>query len=174
MVDQRRTLHLPTADNEVPMTSTTTDEETSVRAPRESRETSTRPNDAWLPSSALPVPAPREGWKHRWIRTSTLGHADNTNVSRQFRDGWVACDANDYPELQVMSDLNSRFKGNIEIGGLLLCKAPIEMIEARNKYYSGVANQQMEAVDNNFLRENDPRMPLLNPQRSTRTQFGKG
>jgi hypothetical protein len=31
----------------------------------------------------------------------------------------------------------------------------------------------MEAVDNNYLKENDPRMPMLQPDRKTRTTFGK-
>jgi len=32
---------------------------------------------------------------------------------------------------------------------------------------------QMESVDNNFMRENDQRMPLFKEKRST-TSFGKG
>jgi hypothetical protein len=32
----------------------------------------------------------------------------------------------------------------------------------------------MESVDNNYMRENDPRMPLLRPERSTKVQFGGG
>ena len=31
----------------------------------------------------------------------------------------------------------------------------------------------MEAVDNNFMRDQDPRMPLFN-DRKTKTDFGKG
>ena len=50
----------------------------------ESREVETRPSDSWLPASVLPTPAPQDGWVFRYIRTSTLGHADNTNVSKRF------------------------------------------------------------------------------------------
>ena len=32
----------------------------------------------------------------------------------------------------------------------------------------------MEAVDNNFMRENDAIMPLLSPDRRTRVKFGDG
>ena len=78
----------------------------------ESREVfETRPSDSWIPASVLPNPAPQEGWVFRWVRTSTLGHADNTNVSQKFREGWVPVKAEDHPELEVMSDIDSRFKG---------------------------------------------------------------
>ena len=96
------------------------------RTPREkeSRTAEERPSDSWVPASILPNPKPVDGWVFRWIRTSTLGKADNTNVSQKFREGWIPVKAEDHPELEVMSDIDSRFSGNLEIGGLLLCKAP--------------------------------------------------
>ena len=144
------------------------------RTPRDSdtRTQDERPSDAWVPQSSLPTPRPQEGWVFRWIRTASLGNADNTNVSRKFREGWVPCKADDHPEMHIMSDIGSRFEGNIEVGGLLLCKAPIEQIQSRKAHYNKKAGDQMESVDNSFMRENDPRMPLLDPDRKTRTTFG--
>ena len=81
--------------------------------------------------------------------------------------------AEDHQELNVMSDIDSRFEGNIEIGGLLLCKAPETKMKAREEHFQQMASNQMESVDNNFLKQNDPRMPVLNPERSTRTTFGR-
>ena len=146
------------------------------RPPRseDDRKLEERKSDSWVPSSVLPTPAPQDGWVFRWVRTSTLGHADNTNVSQKFRDGWIAVKADDHPELHVMSDVGSRFEGNIEVGGLLLCKAPEEEMAKRQKYYQEMAEQQMQSVDNSFMKENAPRMPLLNPARTTRTTFGRG
>ena len=69
---------------------------------------------------------------------------------------------------------DSKFKGNIEIGGLLLCKAPEETAKARQRHYEELASQQMESVDRTYMRENDPRMPVLKPDRTTRTTFGRG
>lgn len=133
----------------------------------------TKRRAAYRRQSTVPEPAPRPGLSHRWVRTSTLGNADNTNVSRRFREGYVPVKAADYPELKVMSDLGSRFSGNIEVGGLLLCAAPTEAVEDRVAYQDERAKAQMDAVDRNFLRENDPRMPVLRPERSTRTsKFG--
>jgi hypothetical protein len=55
----------------------------------------------------------------------------------------------------------------------MLCKTPTEMVEQRNDYYSGQAKAQMESVDNNFMRENDARMPLF-AERKSKVTFGTG
>ena len=73
----------------------------------------------------------------------------------------------------LVSDKDSTFKGNIEVGGLLLCKTSAENIVARNKYYNEMAKRQMDSVDQNYMRESDPRMPKLN-ESSTRISFGGG
>ena len=138
----------------------------------EERSTELRPSDAWRPASALPDPTPIPGWRFRWIRTSSLGQSDNTNVSQKLREGWIPVKAEDHPELKVMSDVDSRFKGNVEVGGLLLCKIPEEEISKRAKYYRDMAQNQMDAVDNSFLREENPVMPLIK-DRSSRTPYGK-
>ena len=146
------------------------------RTPREieGRKTEERPTDQWIPQSTLPVPNERPGIVHRWVRTSSLGNSDNTNVSQKFREGWTPVKSEDYPELQVMSDIDSRFKGNVEIGGLLLCAVSKELMDQRDAYHKQVAQNQIESVDRHFLRENDPRMPLLDPERKSRTSFGRG
>ena len=74
----------------------------------------------------------------------------------------------------MLVDPNSRYKDNIEIGGLLLCKTPVEFVEQRNKYYSSQASAQMEAVENTLMRQSDPRAPLFNEQRTETSRFGKG
>jgi hypothetical protein len=102
-----------------------------------------------------------------------MGQADPTNTSGKFREGWEPVKAEDHPELMYQVDPNSRFKGNVEIGGLLLCKAPKEMAEQRDAYYRRQTQSQIEAVDNSFMRTNDERMPLFNERKSS-VSFGKG
>ena len=146
----------------------------SDRTPRtsETREKTER-KKGWTRPSVLPTPDPREGLTFRWVRTSTLGNSDNTNVSSRFRQGYTPVKAKDFPELQVVSDFDSRFKDNIEVGGLLLCSIPTEIVEERIEGQLDMARNAQEAVDRNFMRENDSRMPVLAPERSTRTSFGK-
>jgi hypothetical protein len=144
---------------------------------RNSRTTETREADqrkvSWQRPSMLPVPEPKPGIEYRWIRTSTLGNSDNTNVSSKFREGWTPVRKEDHPNLQVVSDIDSRFTDNIEVGGLLLCQNSAENVQARRDAQNAQAQSQMQAVDNSYLRNSDPRMPVLNPERQTRTSFGK-
>jgi hypothetical protein len=72
-----------------------------------------------------------------------------------------------------MTDQNSQFEDSIEIGGLLLCKTDEELTKQRDEYYSQKTGQVMESVDNNFMRDQDPRMPMFNDRKS-KTTFGKG
>ena len=138
----------------------------------ETREESKR-KVSWQRPSMLPTPEPREGIEYRWIRTATLGQSDNTNVSSKFREGWTPVPKEDHPNLQVVSDIDSRFTDNIEVGGLLLCQNSTENMQARRDAQNAQAASQMQAVDNSYLRNSDPRMPVLNPERSTRSSFGK-
>jgi hypothetical protein len=138
----------------------------------ENRE-STQRTKTWTPPQTLPAPTPQPGWVFRYIRTSTMGQADPQNTSAKFREGWEPVKAEDHPELMHHTDPNSKFKGNIEIGGLLLCKAPAELMKQRDDYYAKQAQAQLQSVDNNFMRLNDERMPLFS-ERKTSVSFGKG
>lgn len=128
---------------------------------------------AWRPPETLPSPDPRPGWKHRWVRLSTMGTADPSNISSKLREGYEPCKADDYPEMMMHAALEGRFKGSIEVGGLLLCRIPEEFLEQRMKYYDQQNQAQIDSVDNNFLRENDPRMPLFS-EKKTKVTFGSG
>jgi hypothetical protein len=138
----------------------------------DTRATSERPKQ-WAPAELLPEPDKQAGYAYRWIRTSTLGAADPRNLSGKLREGWEPVAIEEQPKFQLLVDPNSRFKDNIEIGGLLLCKTPEEFVEQRNTHYIRQANAQMEAVDNNLMSQSDPRMPLFKEKKST-VSFGKG
>ena len=134
----------------------------------ESRE-ATKRKVTWTRPNSIPDPEPKPGVEYRWIRTSTLGQADMTNVSSKFREGWEPVKAEDHPELKVLTDVDSKFKGNVDVGGLLLCKNSTENMDARREHYKEKNDQQIASVDNNYLRESDSRMPVLRPEKVTRT-----
>ena len=145
------------------------------RQPRdlESRAKVERPKQ-WAPPELLPSPNPEPGYEFRWIRVSTLGTADPMNISSKLREGWEPVQASEHPEIQLMNiGEKSRFPDSIEIGGLILCKTPKEFVDQRNGYYQKQTDSQMQSVDNNFMRENDPRMPLFKERRSE-VKFGRG
>lgn len=138
----------------------------------DSRERAERPKK-WKPPQLLPDPNPEPGFVFRWIRISTLNAPDASNISTKFREGWEPVKASEHPEVVVMGGSQTRFPDSIEIGGLLLCKIPVEFSEDRDAYYLEQANAQMNSVDNNYMRESDPRMPMFK-ERTSKVTFGKG
>lgn len=138
----------------------------------ENRTATERPKQ-WQPASALPEPDKQPGYAYRWVRVSTLTEADPRNMSAKLREGWEPVRIEEQPKFKMLIDPNSRFKDNIEVAGLLLCKIPKEFIGQRQAYFANKAKANLEAVDNNFMRENDPRMPLFS-ERKSKTSFGKG
>lgn len=144
------------------------------RTPRDlvSREKTAR--SVYVPPSSLPDPTPEPGYVYRWIATHILGQADPTNVSRKMREGWVPVKAEDHPELMLQGNAQT---GNVEIGGLMLCKMAVEQARSRDEYYAKQAQAQMDSVDNHFMRNNDPRMPLFSDRKTSTTRgggFGSG
>jgi len=134
-----------------------------------SREKSARA--VYVPPTNLPDPTPEPGYVYRWVATHVLGQSEVTNVSRRMREGWEPVKAADHPELMMMGNEKS---GNVEIGGLMLCKIAREKAEARDEYYNQQAQNQMESVDNSFMRQNDSRMPLFAERKSSSTRGGFG
>lgn len=138
----------------------------------EGRETTQR-NSTWVPQQLLPEPTPIPGYTFRWVRTAIMGQFDPTNTSAKLREGFEPCKAEDHPELMLYNDPNSRFKGNVEIGGLMLCKIPTDVLEQRSEWFANQSKLQVDSVDNNFMRSSDPRMPLFNERKSS-VSFGRG
>lgn len=146
--------------------------ETRVAREHEDRTSTSRP-ESWAPAGGLPEPERQPGYAYRWIRVSAMEQQDAKNVSAKFREGWEPVRIEEQPKLSFLSDPNSRFKDNIEIGGLLLCKIPSEFMDQRRNYFANQNRAQIDSVDNNFMRDSDPRMPLFREKKSS-TSFGKG
>lgn len=139
----------------------------------ETREKEVRPV-SWKPAHDLPTPAPQDGYVFHWKRVSMMGTADPANMAKARREGWEPCKAEDHPEmLSDFAAFGLKPQGLIEIGGLVLCKSTAENATARKAYYETQTHAQTQAVDQNFMRENDPRMPLFRESKS-RVSFGSG
>lgn len=144
---------------------------------RLNRELETRSKDErvkqWAPPQLLPDPTPEPGYVYRWVRVSTLGNQDPMNVSSKLREGWEPVKASDHPEVFIAGSGQGRFADAVEVGGLVLCKTPEELAKQRDAFYQKQSEGQLESVDNSFMRENNPRMPLFKERRSEVT-FGRG
>ena len=130
---------------------------------------------AWTPPSSLDAPPAPQGFKHRWIRTESVGFMDTGNVSKKLREGWEFVRAeeiknelgdHDYPVVQ-----QGQYQGLIGVGGLVLARIPEEVVEQRKKYFQNITADQVKSVDNDILREQRPEMPV-NIDRQSRVSFG--
>ena len=103
-----------------------------TRAPRETRAEAERPK-VWQPASTLPEPDKQAGYVYRWVRVSSMGKNDASNVSSKLREGWEPVAIEEQPQFQMLVDPDSRFKNNIEVAGLLLCWAVKTLVHAYPK-----------------------------------------
>jgi len=144
------------------------------RTPREltTRVTMERPKQ-WTPPDLLPEPDKEAGMSYRWIRVSMLNNADPRNVSARLREGWEPVKLEEQPKFRLLVDPDSRYQDGIEIGGLLLCKTPTELVEQQQAYYQNLTRQNEEAVNNSLMRQSDARMPLFR-EGKTSVSFGRG
>jgi len=151
------------------------------RMPRdmETRKHQERPK-AWKMPSALELPeeaieeAMSQGIVYRWVRESIVGQDDKTNVSKRFREGFVPVRPEELPgfhDLPIVDD--GRHAGVIGVGGLILCKIAKEIADQRNEYFASQTNNQMRAVENDLMREENPAMPISREMKS-RVTFGGG
>ena len=144
-----------------------------------SRKSDTRDNNSrkkdWTPPSSLDAPAAPHGMCHRWIRTATAGFEDVANVSKKLREGWEFVKAetlkseigeNDYPVIH-----EGKHEGLVGIGGLVLARIPIEILQARQAYFDKITQDRMESVDSDLMKEQHPDMPI-NIDRQSKVTFG--
>ena len=145
-------------------------------ATRSARDSESRENaeriQQWRPGSALDAPEPPIGFKHRWIRESVLEYDDKTNVHKKRQEGWELVRAEEYPDYVGPVVDEGRNAGTIGVGGLVLARIPEELVEQRNRHFNTVAQNQMDAVDRDWMRENNALMPKQAPQRKTSVSFG--
>ncbi len=95
--------------------------EKSTRLAREldTREKTERPKH-WMPPQLLPDPNPEEAYAFRWIRISSLGKDDATNISGKLREGWEPVRASDHPEIRLFGSGNAKFPDSVELAALHL------------------------------------------------------
>jgi hypothetical protein len=149
---------------------------------RANRSATSREKEArrkpWTPPSRLDAPPAPEGYKHRWIRAEVNGFEDKQHVFGRIREGYELVRAEELPEeyrnsMPTLED--GKHAGVVAVGGLLLARIPLETVEERNAYFSRRSTEQLQAVDNELMRENAHNsMRIQSPERSSRTTFGGG
>jgi len=155
------------------MTTENTTRQKSTRTPR-ANQTRTRQvrKGPWKPPSMLDAPPAPDGYKHRWIRSEVMGFDDRKNVAARSREGWELVRGDEYPDFEAPTVEDGKHAGVIGVGGLLLARIPLEIVEERDAHFRNMTLNQMAAVDNDLAREQHPAMPINNPDRQSRVTFG--
>ena len=142
------------------------------RTPRETQTRQSQERKVWRPGTALEAPEPPLGFRHRWIRESVMEYDDKTNVHKRRQEGYDLVRAEEYPEYTGPVVDEGRNAGIIGVGGLVLARIPEELAEQRNQHYQKTTQNQMDAVDRDWMLENNPAMPKMAPQRKSSVSFG--
>jgi hypothetical protein len=150
-----------------------------LKIDRANRSASTRAKEErrkpWAPPSRLDAPPAPEGFEHRWIRAEVNGYEDKKNVYSKLREGYELVRIDEVPDeyqhlLPTVED--GKHAGVISVGGLLLARIPKETLKERADYFRQKARDQLQAVDNEMMRENaHSSMRIQSPERSSRTTF---
>ena len=125
----------------------------------------------WVPPSSLDAPPAPTGFQHRWIRAESLGFQDTKNIAGRIRSGYELVRSDEYPDSDFPIVEDGKYKGVIGVGGLLLARVPEEIAKQRSEYYVKQGQDNVEAVDNDLMKEQHPSMPI-NIDRQTRVTFG--
>ena len=143
-----------------------------IKASRASqtRSKTERPK-VWAPPSSLDAPPAPDGFRHRWIRSESLGFQDTKNISGRLREGYELVRADEYPDTDYPVVSDGKFKGIIGVGGLLLARIPEELAKQRSDYYANLAKGQDEAVEHDLLKDQHKSMPI-DIDRQSRVTFG--
>ena len=136
----------------------------------QTRSETERPK-VWTPPSSLDAPPAPDGFRHRWIRSESLGFQDTKNISGRMRSGYELVRADEYKDSDYPIVQDGKYKGVIGVGGLLLARVPEEIAQSRADYFAAQAKGQDEAVENDLMREEHKSMPI-DVDRQSRVTFG--
>jgi hypothetical protein len=144
------------------------------RAPRAMKTRAAKPRrKPWQPPSMLDAPDPPDGFVHRWIRAEVRGFDDRKNVSARMREGWELVRKEEYPEFEAPTIDSGRYEGVFGVGGLLLARIPVEIVDERTDYFLQRNADAMQAVDNDLMKETQHHsMAIQKPERQSRVTFG--
>ena len=145
-------------------------EENKTSRASQTREKTLR-KKVWTPPSYLDTPNAPAGFRHRWVRVEILGYVDTKNIQGRLRSGYELVRADEYPDDDYAAIPDGKYQGIIGHGGLVLTRVPEEIARQRADYFKRLSSEQIEAVDNDLMKEQHKSMPI-EIDRQTRTTFG--
>jgi hypothetical protein len=100
-----------------------------------------------------------------------MGFLDTKNIQGRLRSGYELVRADEFPGDDYPAISDGKYAGVIGHGGLVLTRVPNEIAKQRSDYFAKLGQDQMEAVDNDLMKEQHKSMPI-DIDRQSRTTFG--
>ena len=125
----------------------------------------------WTPPSSLDAPPAPDGYHHRWIRAESMGFDDTKNMAAMLRSGYELVRADEYPDTEYPAINDGKYKGVIGVGGLVLARISLELVQSRKEYFDKLTKEKDEAIKNDLMKEQHPGMPI-DIDRQSRVTFG--
>ena len=138
---------------------------------REEEWTFEEPNALTIPDN-VQARFGNDGMALRWIRISIKGQEDIQNVGKKLQLGWIFVTPDEVPEMALTSFVREegRYQGAVCRGDLALAKMPTGKVKARKRFYEKKANDMMDAVNAQLMKNSDSRMPISNTSKSVTTR----
>ena len=125
----------------------------------------------WTQPSSLDAPPAPDCFKPTWIRPTSKGFDDSSNMSAKLRSGFELVRSDEYSDVDYPTINDGKYKGVIGVGGLLLARIPNEIVKSREEYFKQQTQDRNDAIENDLMKEQHPSMPINN-DRQTRVTFG--
>lgn len=110
----------------------------------------------YIRPTSLEAPAPRKGYKQRWIRVGMGENVDAKNLTRKLREGWRARQSSTVAKgFHVPRIRNGKFAGTIMVEGMLLCEMPMALAQKRTAAVAAETKLKTNAVNQGLLRVNE-------------------
>jgi len=115
--------------------------------------------DAWDSDQLLDTKniPPQPGYVQRWVRTSTRGEEDQSNVFKKMNKGWKPRQRSTVPKGQFVPHIDFEGLDVIGIRGMILMERPMALHERQRKQVREATELQMQAVRNELGQERDSR-----------------
>jgi hypothetical protein len=123
---------------------------------------------AYEEPNKLPDPIPDLGYEYQWIAVTLGGNDWLENVDKMFRDKWVPVRQDEQPHIMMLREGRSYWirNGCIEIGGLLLCKKPDELVAQKIRHYENLVEGRLNSFRDQVFAMSRREMPLEGEWRS--------
>jgi len=125
---------------------------------------------SWRRPSQLDAPAPRPGYVQRWVRYKMGNAEDSDNLDKMLDQGWRPVKRSAASRVhELTADLRGKYGQYIVKRGLILMELPEKLAAQRNKHFRTKQHRMTDAIDRDLFKLHHPAMPLLKPERNTRT-----